>query len=135
MWSLIPSLALLVGSVQASASAADAEAVLRHSAGRGRPLAGLHQAIQRNTQSLSSQRYVAARGRSQRADQTSDGTQHPFSALKKKYEAHCFPQRISHFDPSVNGTFCQRYWIDASSYKEGGPVYVLDGGETSGANR
>lgn len=61
-------------------------------------------------------------------------SQQPFQA-GSKYEPHCFPQRISHFDPSVNGTFCQRYWLDASSYKEGGPVYVLDGGETSGANR
>lgn len=25
--------------------------------------------------------------------------------------------------------------MDASSYEPGGPVYVLDGGETSGANR
>ena len=69
------------------------------------------------------------------ADHGSDASQQPFVAPKKQYEAHCFPQRISHFDPSVNGTFCQRYWIDASSYKEGGPVCVLDGGETSGANR
>ena len=54
---------------------------------------------------------------------------------KDRYEAHCFPQKISHFDPSVNGTFCQRYWLDASSYEAGGPIYLLDGGETSGKNR
>ncbi|WWD21383.1 hypothetical protein CI109_105868 [Kwoniella shandongensis] len=70
---------------------------------------------------------------------TSENTQHTFSASKvkskPKFEAHCFPQLISHFDDSVNGTFCQRYWLDASSYKEGGPVFVLDGGETSGADR
>jgi hypothetical protein len=57
------------------------------------------------------------------------------AASKPKYEAHCFEQPISHFDDSINGTFCQRYWLDASSYKPGGPVYLLDGGETSGANR
>lgn len=61
-------------------------------------------------------------------------SQQPLVA-KERYEAHCFPQKISHFDPSVNGTFCQRYWMDASSYEAGGPIYLLDGGETSGKNR
>ena len=61
-------------------------------------------------------------------------SQQPLVA-KDRYEAHCFPQKISHFDSSVNGTFCQRYWIDASSYEAGGPIYLLDGGETSGKNR
>ena len=49
--------------------------------------------------------------------------QAPFSTLKPKYDAYCHEQPISHFDSSVNGTFCQRYWIDASSYKPGGPVF------------
>ncbi|KAK8843963.1 hypothetical protein IAR55_006755 [Kwoniella newhampshirensis] len=68
---------------------------------------------------------------------TSDiSSQHAFlSKQKPQYEAHCFPQLISHFDPTIIETFCQRYWLDASSYKEGGPVFVLDGGETSGADR
>lgn len=48
---------------------------------------------------------------------------------KGKYGPYCFEQRASHFDPAQNGTFCQRYWIDASHYKPGGPVIVLDGGE------
>jgi hypothetical protein len=61
-------------------------------------------------------------------------SQQPLVA-KDRYEAHCFPQKISHFDPSINGTFCQRYWLDASSYEAGGPIYLLDGGETSGKNR
>lgn len=56
-------------------------------------------------------------------------------AKHPKYKAYCHEQPISHFDSSVNGTFCQRYWIDASAYKPGGPVFVLDGGETSGKNR
>jgi hypothetical protein len=51
-----------------------------------------------------------------------------------KYEAHCFDQRISHFG-EVNGTFCQRYWFDDRYYKPGGPVFLLDGGETDGADR
>ena len=61
-------------------------------------------------------------------------SQQPLVA-KDRYEAHCFPQKISHFDSSINGTFCQRYWLDASSYEAGGPIYLLDGGETSGKNR
>lgn len=44
-------------------------------------------------------------------------------------------QKRSHFDPSLDGTFCQRWWYDATYYKEGGPVFILDGGETSGAYR
>ncbi|WWC63922.1 uncharacterized protein I303_106527 [Kwoniella dejecticola CBS 10117] len=73
------------------------------------------------------------------------GPQRPFTAFgsndnanakgKTLFEAHCFPQKISHLDDSVNGTFCQRYWIDASYYKDGGPVFLLDGGETSGEDR
>lgn len=68
------------------------------------------------------------------ADADDGSSQLPLVA-KDRYEAHCFPQKISHFDPSINGTFCQRYWLDASSYEAGGPVYLLDGGETSGKNR
>jgi len=68
------------------------------------------------------------------ADADDGSSQLPLVA-KDRYEAHCFPQKISHFDPSINGTFCQRYWLDASSYEAGGPVYLLDGGETGGKNR
>ncbi|GAA5913102.1 hypothetical protein JCM8208_000741 [Rhodotorula glutinis] len=55
------------------------------------------------------------------------------------YPAHTFQQLVSH-DPSVpapkpNATFLQRYWFDASHYKPGGPVFLLDGGETDGAGR
>lgn len=32
--------------------------------------------------------------------------------------------------------FCEdRYWFDATYYKPGGPVFLLDGGETDGAGR
>lgn len=41
-------------------------------------------------------------------------------------------------DPANNMTFCQRYWVSLEHYagdKHGAePVYLLDGGETSGAN-
>lgn len=51
------------------------------------------------------------------------------------YPSHCFTQPLDHFASDGSETFCQRYWLDASHYKPGGPVYVLDGGETSGEDR
>jgi len=47
-----------------------------------------------------------------------------------------FEQPIDHSDPS-QGTFKQRYWVNARHYVHGsnGPVIVLDGGETSGEDR
>ena len=90
--------------------------LLRH----GRPQIGLWQAL------LEEQKAV---------EQTSHHAQHLFSADEPSYEAHCFTQLKTHFDDSDNSTFCQRYWIDASNYRPGGPVFVLDGGETDGAGR
>lgn len=59
-----------------------------------------------------------------------------------RYTAHCFQQPLDHYDPENNVTFCQRYWVSLEHYrgdkagKQGvrEPVYLLDGGETSGAN-
>ncbi|KAI5476322.1 hypothetical protein MNV49_007893, partial [Pseudohyphozyma bogoriensis] len=55
------------------------------------------------------------------------------------YKAHTFDQLISHDDavppPEGETTFQQRYWFDASFYQPGGPVYLLDGGETDGEGR
>ncbi|KAF8557400.1 peptidase S28 [Imleria badia] len=47
-----------------------------------------------------------------------------------------FEQPIDHTDPS-QGTFKQRYWVNTRHYVpgSGGPVIVLDGGETSGEDR
>ncbi|KZT44433.1 peptidase S28 [Sistotremastrum suecicum HHB10207 ss-3] len=45
-----------------------------------------------------------------------------------------FRQPLDHFSDSGH-TFLQRYWYSDKHYKTGGPVIVLDGGETSGANR
>lgn len=52
MLSLATSFAIVLGFAQATVASPDVEAVLRHSAARGRPLAGLHQAVQRQSQSL-----------------------------------------------------------------------------------
>lgn len=57
------------------------------------------------------------------------------------YPAHNFSVPIDHFhnetkyEPHCNGTFPLRYWFDATYYKPGGPVVVVQGGETSGADR
>ncbi|KAL8921069.1 MAG: hypothetical protein Q9172_004223 [Xanthocarpia lactea] len=39
------------------------------------------------------------------------------------------------YEPHSNGTFNLRYWFDASYYKDGGPVIVLQSGETDGTGR
>lgn len=55
-----------------------------------------------------------------------------------KYAEHCFEQPLDHMDPDNRETLCQRYWVSLEHYdgdKRGTePVYLLDGGETSGAN-
>jgi hypothetical protein len=49
--------------------------------------------------------------------------------------------QIDHFPdsdryiPHESGTFCQRYFFDATYYKPGGPVLLYIGGETSGPSR
>ncbi|KAG8748275.1 hypothetical protein FRC10_007665 [Ceratobasidium sp. 414] len=56
----------------------------------------------------------------------------------KQYPAHYFEQPLDHFDKSANKTFGQRrvrlgrFWVNTDYYEPGGPVFVLDGGETSG---
>ena len=39
------------------------------------------------------------------------------------------------YEPHSNASFNLRYWFDASNYKPGGPVIVLQSGETSGVGR
>lgn len=57
------------------------------------------------------------------------------------YPAHNFSVPIDHFhnetkyEPHSNGTFPLRYWFDATYYEPGGPVIVLQSGETSGTDR
>lgn len=41
----------------------------------------------------------------------------------------------SQYEPHSSATFDLRYWFDASHYQPGGPVIVLQAGETSGAGR
>lgn len=41
----------------------------------------------------------------------------------------------SRYEPHSSDTFPLRYWFDASHYEEGGPVFLLEGGETSGEGK
>ncbi|KAK7953754.1 extracelular serine carboxypeptidase-like protein [Apiospora saccharicola] len=58
-----------------------------------------------------------------------------------QYSPNYFEQRIDHFPGDsnspqhTNATFKQRYYVDSSYYKPGGPVYLYIGGETSGPSR
>lgn len=45
-----------------------------------------------------------------------------------------FTQPLDHF-VNTGFTFNQRYWVNDRHYKPGGPVVVLDGGETNGEDR
>jgi hypothetical protein len=102
---------------------------------QGRPQVPLYRALLRDAQKQQATIHSCVPiSISKVANAHDRSSQQPLVA-KDRYEAHCFPQKISHFDSSINGTFCQRYWIDASSYEAGGPIYLLDGGETSGKNR
>lgn len=57
------------------------------------------------------------------------------------YTAHNLSVPIDHFqnesmyEPHTDGKFNLRYWFDASFYRDGGPVIVLQSGETSAVGR
>ncbi|KUJ19308.1 uncharacterized protein LY89DRAFT_488275 [Mollisia scopiformis] len=57
------------------------------------------------------------------------------------YPAYNLSVPIDHFhndsmyEPHSNGTFNLRYWFDATYYKAGGPVIVLQSGEDEGTDR
>ena len=74
----------------------------------------------------------------QKLDYTSSHSEQlPFlSSSSSSFPPHYFEQIVSH-DPNVplNSTFKQRYWFDASHYTKGGPVFLLDAGETNGEGR
>jgi hypothetical protein len=61
--------------------------------------------------------------------------------LNLLYPEHNLSVPIDHFhnesryEPHSNGTFDLRYWFDATYYREGGPVIVLESGETDGTGR
>ncbi|THU97122.1 peptidase S28 [Dendrothele bispora CBS 962.96] len=58
-------------------------------------------------------------------------------SLAEEFPAQWFEQPLDHFDEGIKDTFMQRYWVNKRHYDPtvGGPVIVLDGGETSGEDR
>ena len=67
--------------------------------------------------------------------------QYPFVSTSTRYKAHSLLVPISHFPedahyaPHVNATFHLRYWCDKTYWRGSGPIFILDGGETSGQSR
>lgn len=51
-----------------------------------------------------------------------------------EFPTQYFEQPLDHFSDDPH-TFKQRYWVNSRHYKKGGPVFLLDGGETSGEDR
>lgn len=58
----------------------------------------------------------------------------PTLSVKEEFPEQWFEQPLDHFSDAPH-TFNQRYWVNKRHYKKGGPVIVLDGGETSGEDR
>ena len=54
-----------------------------------------------------------------------------------EFEPQWFRQPLDHFTNTSQTTFLQRYWVNSRHYipGRGGPVIILDGGETSGTDR
>ncbi|RUS32631.1 serine carboxypeptidase S28-domain-containing protein [Jimgerdemannia flammicorona] len=40
-----------------------------------------------------------------------------------------FPQKVDHFDSNNNATFPQRYWVNSTNYRPGGPIIFFSVGE------
>lgn len=64
-----------------------------------------------------------------------DGAPGEYASSEHQFRAQWFKQPLDHFDKARSETFLQRYWVSDRHYQSGGPVIVLDGGETSGENR
>lgn len=66
----------------------------------------------------------------------SESSQVKLSVSSPEFKAHWFEQPVDHFSNNSE-TFPQRYWINTRHYKprDGAPVIVIDGGETSGEDR
>src|ERR1700742_4628812 len=54
--------------------------------------------------------------------------------LNETYPEQWFEQPLDHFTDSGH-SFQQRFWFSDKHYVPGGPIFILDGGETSGEDR
>ena len=78
----------------------------------------------------------------QRSAPPNDTIERSRRALQTHFPAYTLQVPVDHFNfdnPEAveynNKTFPLRFWYDARFYKPGGPVFVLEGGETSGEER
>jgi hypothetical protein len=66
-----------------------------------------------------------------RVEKSTGIRQHVFE--RPKFPVHYFEQPLDHFSNETTAeTFGQRYWVNSRHYSSGGPVIILDAGETSG---
>lgn len=122
------SIALLASTATANVASAPGDA-LRHMGAQGVNFWRLQTAAANSSPRQSSAKFSA------------QGIQTPLvrPAPSDLFQEYWFEQPVDHFAKSnaSAGTFKQRYWINTRHYNasKGGPVFVLDGGETSGAHR
>ncbi|KZP11672.1 peptidase S28 [Athelia psychrophila] len=87
----------------------------------------------RNSQKSHNAKLFVQDGSSSYGFNLGDEVEDPFS----EFLPHYFEQPLDHF-AKTNHTFGQRYWVSTRHYTPGAtgtPVFVLDGGETSGEHR
>ncbi|KAK6628671.1 hypothetical protein RUM43_002486 [Polyplax serrata] len=53
----------------------------------------------------------------------------PNGDIRHVPEEQYFEQKLDHFDPSSSATWQQRYFVNDTHYKPGGPVFLMIGGE------
>ncbi|KAF8628659.1 hypothetical protein AX15_003790 [Amanita polypyramis BW_CC] len=72
-----------------------------------------------------------------RLDQLRKPKTSQLSARSADFQPQWFSQPLDHFDNEIADTWLQRFWVSTRHYKpgSGGPVVVLDGGETAGTDR
>ena len=55
--------------------------------------------------------------------------QEAYTKLKDPVPAQNFVQKVDHFDATSQATFNQRFFVNDTFYKPGGPVFLCVGGE------
>lgn len=87
-------------------------------------------------QSLNFWKLTSREHNSQAQLSNSELSQVKLSVSSPEFKAHWFEQPVDHFS-NKSETFPQRYWINTRHYRprDGAPVIVIDGGETSGEDR
>lgn len=72
----------------------------------------------------------AAQQRNSRAAHSKDAAERYFTHKPNAAAERYLTQRLDHYDASLrNASFQQRYFVNATNYKNGGPVFLCVGGE------